>query len=334
MADLGTHFSIGDTILIPAQTKNTSGTPTDADSLPTYQIYEQGGTTAITSGSFAKRDDANTTGYYEASVSLTTANGFEDGKQYVVRKLATVGGQGGIALDTFAITNAGAGIFNPLTAWFTIADVEEVVAAAGLELSDSVTDDYIQLKINAVVQEIGRRTRRQFVADEEDTTHYFDGSGTGLLEIDEMISLTSVEFIGFSNTPPLMEVDGVYLADDTVFPRNRLLIRQGSPFWYWANRFPQGRRNIAVTGIFGFASSIPLDLWSAGAEEVASRLGAEGQFTQAGRLSEWAEADVREKYDIKTITEALPWHKHFEDAVTGYTRPAGRVFRALRRTMV
>lgn len=108
MAFLGSHYAIGDSLLIPYQTTDADRLPADATGNPAYQIYEQGGTVVVTSGSFAKRDDANTLGYYEVVVSLLTATGFEQGKTYTVRKTATVSGAGYVELDTFAITGGGA----------------------------------------------------------------------------------------------------------------------------------------------------------------------------------------------------------------------------------
>ena len=75
-----------------------TGALTDADSVPTYRIYEDETATAILTGSMAKLDDANTTGFYTELIACTAANGFESGKSYTIYIQATVDGdQGGIA---------------------------------------------------------------------------------------------------------------------------------------------------------------------------------------------------------------------------------------------
>lgn len=68
----------------------STGNETDADSAPTYRIYEDETGTPIVTGSMAKLDDAGTTGFYSERVQLLAASGFEKGKTYTVRVTATV----------------------------------------------------------------------------------------------------------------------------------------------------------------------------------------------------------------------------------------------------
>lgn len=67
-----------------------TGAATDADSVPTYRIYEDETSTPILTGSMALLDGANTTGFYTEQVSLSAANGFEKGKCYTAYIQATV----------------------------------------------------------------------------------------------------------------------------------------------------------------------------------------------------------------------------------------------------
>lgn len=67
-----------------------TGAATDADSLPTYRVYEENNDTVLSTGDAAKRDDANTTGYYYVRAQCTAAAGYEVGKTYEVRVAATV----------------------------------------------------------------------------------------------------------------------------------------------------------------------------------------------------------------------------------------------------
>jgi hypothetical protein len=68
-----------------ANVTNESFEPTDLDALPTYKIYEEVTNTEIASGTMAKQDDANTTGYYIEKIDTTTALGYETLKTYTIR---------------------------------------------------------------------------------------------------------------------------------------------------------------------------------------------------------------------------------------------------------
>lgn len=66
----------------------STGSASDADSTPTWKIYEEDSDTEIQSGSFTKR--SSSTGSYRGSVTLSSANGFEKGKFYSLIAEATV----------------------------------------------------------------------------------------------------------------------------------------------------------------------------------------------------------------------------------------------------
>lgn len=70
--------------------KVDTGVLTDADSVPTYRVYEDETGTAILTGSMAKLDDTNTTGFYSEQLTLSAANGFENAKSYSIYISATV----------------------------------------------------------------------------------------------------------------------------------------------------------------------------------------------------------------------------------------------------
>ena len=84
-----------------------TGAAVDADALPIYRVYEENNDTVIESANCAKRDDANTTGYYLARGQCTAALGYEVGKDYIVRVAAIVGGvTGAIVVGMFRIVPA------------------------------------------------------------------------------------------------------------------------------------------------------------------------------------------------------------------------------------
>lgn len=68
----------------------TTGAASDADSLPTCEVFEDATDTAIVTPTVVKR--TGKTGDYRAPIACTAANGFETGKSYNVVVTATVGG--------------------------------------------------------------------------------------------------------------------------------------------------------------------------------------------------------------------------------------------------
>lgn len=90
MAYLGS-WKIDDKLYFYCNTHDPdTGVATDADAVPSYRVYENETGAAILNGNMAKLDDANTVGFYSEELTLSAANGFEKGKQYVVYISATV----------------------------------------------------------------------------------------------------------------------------------------------------------------------------------------------------------------------------------------------------
>lgn len=88
------EVSIGADLVFSITTHDPdTGVVTDADSLPTYRIYEDETATAILTGSMAKLDDANTTGFYSKLIECTTDNGFGLNHNYTIYIEATVDGE-------------------------------------------------------------------------------------------------------------------------------------------------------------------------------------------------------------------------------------------------
>lgn len=79
------------------------GVATDADSVPTYRIYEEETGTAIANGTMTILDDANTVGFYSEQVTLSGVTGYENGKSYGIYVSATVNGREGTVTKTFRI---------------------------------------------------------------------------------------------------------------------------------------------------------------------------------------------------------------------------------------
>lgn len=103
MSYLGS-WAIDDVLTFYANTTRfDTGVATDADAVPAYRVYENETGTAILNGTMALLDSANTAGFYSEQITLSAANGFEAGKQYVIYKGATVNSVAGAASDTFQI---------------------------------------------------------------------------------------------------------------------------------------------------------------------------------------------------------------------------------------
>ena len=75
----------------------STGAAYDATGDPAYRVYEANNETAVATGSAAKRDDGNTTGYYYVRFQCTSGAGFEVGKDYFVEVSATVDSVAGAA---------------------------------------------------------------------------------------------------------------------------------------------------------------------------------------------------------------------------------------------
>lgn len=110
-----------------------TGVLTDADAVPTYRIYEDETSTPILTGSMAKLDDANTTGFYTELIACTTANGFEANKTYTVYITATVDSDTGGIAYSFKVDSpaAGAGAIE----WtYTLTDEDSGAPIDGAEV--------------------------------------------------------------------------------------------------------------------------------------------------------------------------------------------------------
>ena len=103
-----TEVVIGDDLVFSVCTHDPdTGVLTDAGSAPAYRVYEDETGTAILTGSMAKLDDANTTGFYTELIACTAANGFENGKTYTLYIEATVDSDtGGICFGFKAVVAA------------------------------------------------------------------------------------------------------------------------------------------------------------------------------------------------------------------------------------
>lgn len=223
------------------------------------------------------------------------------------------------------------------TQWPTRADAVKRLKAAGLAVR---AWDESQSVIDAIGTEVAQRTKRQFVADTQDTTRIYDGNGTAELEVDEMVSFTSAVVVGLQANPGYTLGD-VLLVYEQNKPQTRLVVGRGSLPAYMTEAvqvpipfyFPAGRQNIQITGMFGYAATIPFDLWEAANEEGAHRLAKEALFDPKGRIVKNQQGDVMKQYALNDA-DAIGWHERFEAKVKLYTRSSGKRLRNLRPRMI
>ncbi len=75
----------------------------DADTLPTYRVYNNLVSSPLTSGTFSLIDATNTDGFYAAQFVLSFTHGFSASGTYCIRKQATVSLVTAATLDIFRI---------------------------------------------------------------------------------------------------------------------------------------------------------------------------------------------------------------------------------------
>lgn len=129
-----------------------TGVATDADATPTWRCYEENNDTVVTNDNCAKRDDANTTGYYYARGQITGAAGFELGKNYVVRAAATVNSVAAAAvIGTFKVISVTRGLAG------TALPDAAADGAGGLPISDAggLDLDTMNANVTAVLADTG-----------------------------------------------------------------------------------------------------------------------------------------------------------------------------------
>ncbi len=97
---------LGETKIVDFTTHNPiTGQVSDADALPTVDVFEDDTDVAILAATVTKR--VGHTGNYRASFAATTANGFEVGKSYNVIAEATVNAISAKArIGTFSLATA------------------------------------------------------------------------------------------------------------------------------------------------------------------------------------------------------------------------------------
>ena len=236
--------------------------------------------------------------------------------------------------------------------WPLLSDVDAALAALGITLRSGVTDAHRQGTLDGVIALFLRETGRQFIADTADTTRWYDGSGQTQLDVEDMISLSSVSVVPYPSGAgyQLAHCSLVFVQGET---RSRLSLGTGfAPNYDYdaalglgqmqCSVFPAGRQNIAVTGKFGVAPEVPADVRLEIRDEVVSRLGSEALFNpgynaqgdfHAGRLKQGKDATMEATYEFVSLDDGTRVTARFAACLDRWRKRKGQSPRQLRPVM-
>ncbi len=154
----------GDILILYINTHNAAtGAETDADALPEIRVYEDQVDATIATGTMAKLDDINTTGFYSIAIPLLLATGFENGKNYCVRIRAIVNGIAAVKTVSFLLKDP---LENVVEGTLTLKGILRLMISALMGIltgADTLNPQFKSLdgnktRIDAVVDGNGNRT--------------------------------------------------------------------------------------------------------------------------------------------------------------------------------
>lgn len=226
------------------------------------------------------------------------------------------------------------------TAWPQLTDVTSVVTAMGGSIS--VGTSIQQTILDGVISTVHRKTHRTFIPETE--VRYFNGNDSGEIEIDEFITISTIELIGwFGITTGLELANFAPIENRPGFPNTRIQIYRGSvPAWYrhWVDRFPSGRQNLKISATWGYDTTIPDDLWYGVLAQTTGALinidQAKNTEVSKGFLIKWSEADVTEVRNQMDPFKFLSVGAGggFRELLRTYKRPDSYYFRKRTRVLV
>lgn len=205
------------------------------------------------------------------------------------------------------------------TAYPNATDVTNLLTAANITLGSGVTTDIINRKIQAAISELEYSTGIKFASVTE--TRYFDGSGTGIMDVDYFVSLTDISFYALP-AQSTVQISNWKEVSKSPYGKSRIQIYQGPanmPVGWWTN-FPVGRSNVAITGTWGF-TNIPALVWEGICGKAASGVAETARATPNGILTGLKDLDQSFAWSDKQIGELAGWNETFERAKTVFRRP-------------
>lgn len=207
------------------------------------------------------------------------------------------------------------------TAYPTTTDLTALLASANITLGAGVSADMKQLALDSAVGELEYATGRQFAPGSMGEVRYFDGSGTGMMEIDDYIALTMIEFFQVPATSTV-SINNWVEVQHLPFNKTRIQILQGPANMSvgWWQYFPQGRSNIKITGQFGFPA-VPAKVWRAVVALASANMADQARVTPNGILTGLKDLDQDFTWSEKQISMMAGWRHEFDSALKLYKRP-------------
>ena len=179
-----TEVTLGNDLVFSITTHDPdTGILTDADSAPSYRVYEEETAVAILTGNMAKLDDAYTTGFYTELIACTAANGFENDKSYTVYIEATVDGDTGGICYGFLVQTVADDVWSSGTRTLTqsAAQVISVVRGSAITLPRAT---YWSFSITGMGS-VADKTKLYFTIKHKRT----DADSAALVQIEESAGL-------------------------------------------------------------------------------------------------------------------------------------------------
>ncbi len=207
------------------------------------------------------------------------------------------------------------------TVWPVVADVTATLAAANITLGAGVSADVKTRALNAAINKIVQKTGREFLSSGAAAIRYYDGTGTGKMVIDDYETITAVEFFQIPSSGTVSITNWCEVTN-APYHKNELMILQGPANMAigWWTYFPQGRRNIKITGTFGW-TSIPAQVWEAVCQEAAGRLADQARITPNGILNALHDLDQDFKWSDDQIKVMAGWKADVNEAISAWKRP-------------
>lgn len=197
------------------------------------------------------------------------------------------------------------------TAMPTVDDVKAMCLAAHVDTTDSaftMTDAQITGIIAARARSLEKKTQRQFVAGSSGEVRYFDGSGTGIMFVDEYVTVTAVDFFYVPATT-VVSVTNFVQVEQQPWANEKIQILQGQAniSYGFFLRFPEGRSNIKVTGTWGYGSTVPEDVFLAVLQAATADVLMTNTLSAQGQTLKYIDGDASEQWSDDTIGMSSGW---------------------------
>lgn len=181
---------------------------------------------------------------------------------------------------------------------------------------DSSLDTQINTWIAAAERYIDNYTGRTF-EESLSETRYFDGNGERELDIDEIISITSLEILETSSDDVQFTLTEGRGSDYILYPYNetfkyRVILTVNSQVAVWSG----GKQRIKITGLWGHGSTAPEDVELAATMLVAGIVekGMKGGTVQSETLGDYTVTfkDIDNISSVMGVKEILKKYKIWE----------------------